>query len=499
MYNQPMIETDCVPMKWPSGPLELARRERKGPVSPELRETLRAWHQPAALERLSGTAVDCLIVTWAAGLPQDEEQQGSLKPLIERGRQAGIQFIGWVDEGADTASAAAKARAAGLSAVVSNSDAENRSELQIIPISTRSQTRWDLAGRFLILNDAIWPQIRSNIEEGKDQVDAGPTGIPWVNSNGWYVRLAKALNPEKVIWLAVDPPKKDRSSRAESYLLAMADAWAYGAHWVISLDETLQAGLASGTAPAMEAWREVAATAAFFKRHDAWTGCHPQGVLAVLSDFSGANEFMSGEILNLLCRRHLPLQVIARSRATASSFEGLKAILYADQDSPTDGLRQDLLTFVQKGGLLIAPSNWKMTEGVPSPEDPQEGYQMRRSGSGRVALAKQEWQDPYEVATETHLMLSHSNDLIRLWNAGGTNSMYTASPDGSKSLVQIVNYSVGGQNDSISLWLKQPYRSARFWSLSANEPVSLQKVTEFGEAELHLPPFPVYGAVELEK
>ena len=489
------LETDCVPMKWPSGPLELARRERKGPVSPELRETLRAWHQPAALERLRGTAVDCLIVTWAAGLPQDEEQQGSLKPLIERGRQTGIQFIGWVDEGADTTSAAVKARAAGLSAVVSESDAENRSELPIIPISSRPKARWDLPGRFLILNDAIWPQIRSNIEEGKDQVDAGPTGIPWVNSNGWYVRLAKALSSEKTIWLAVDPSKGSRSS----YLVAMADARAFGAHWVISLDETLQAGIANGTPPALEAWRNIAATAAFFKSHDDWTAYHPQGVLAVLSYFSGDNEFMSGEILNLLCRRHLPLHVVARSRATTSSFEGLKAILYADQDSPTDGLRQDLLTFVQKGGLLIAPSNWKMTEGVPSPENPQEGYQMRRLGSGRVALAKQEWQDPYEVATEAHLMLSHSNDLVRLWNAGGTNSMYTASPDGSKSLVQIVNYSVGGQNDSISLWLKQPYRSARFSSLSANEPVSLQKVTEFGEAELHLPAFPVYGAVELEK
>src|SRR5262245_14914218 len=224
------LETDCVPMKWPSGPLELALRERKGPVSPELRETLRAWHQPAALEWLRGTVVDCLIVTWASGLPQDEEQQDSLKPLIERGRRAGIQFIGWVDEAADIAFAAAKARASGLSAMASARKIEGRSEVPIIQVATRPQARWDDAGPFLIVNDAVWPQIRSNIEEGKDHVDAGPTGIPWVNSNGWYVRLAKALSPEKTVWLAVDPSKESRSS----YLVVMADARAFGAHWVIS-------------------------------------------------------------------------------------------------------------------------------------------------------------------------------------------------------------------------------------------------------------------------
>jgi hypothetical protein len=486
-------------MKWPSGPLEVARREKQGPLSPELREALRTWHQPAALERLRGTVVNCLIVSWASGLPQDEEQQNSLKPIIEHGRQAGICFIGWIDGRADVASVAASAQAAGLSAVASERDLEKHPPFPIIPFSARPKARWDHAGSVLILNDAIWPQIRSNLEEGKDQASAGPTGIPWVNSNGWYVRLARALSPEKVIWLAVDPSEKTHPNRTESYILALADARAYGAHWVISLDETLRAGMAAGNLEAIEAWRQIANAAAFFKGRAAWGIYPPQGVLAVLSDFSGSNEFMSGEILNLLCRRHLPFRLIMRSRATASSFEGLKAILYADQDAPATGSRQELLAFVEQGGLLIVPSNWKITEGPLSSESLQDGYQMHRLGQGRIAVAKQEWQDPYEVATEAHLMLSHSNDLIRLWNAGGTNSIYTAATDGSRSLVQIVNYSLGGENDSISLWLKDAYRSARFWSLGSNQPTSLRIVTEFGEAELHLPAFPVYAAVEVER
>jgi len=493
------LDTDCIPMKWPSGPIEIARREKQGHVSPEIKEAFRGWHYPAALDRLRGTAVNCLIVSWASGSPEDEEQQNSLKPMVEHGRQAGIRFIGWVNGTADVASAAASAQSAGLSAIASEKDLRERSGFPIIPFSTRSQARWDHASPFLILNDGIWPQVRSNIKEGKDQAAAGPTGVPWVNSNGWYVRLARALSPHKTIWLAFDPSEKNHPDRAESYMLAMADARAYGAHWVISLDDTLRAGMAAGNSQALETWGKVAKAATFFKSHSAWTTYQPQGVLAVLSDYSGTNEFMSGEILNLLSRRHLPFHVLIRSRATAASFEGLKTILYADQDALTTGTRRDLLAFVKEGGLLIVPSNWKITEGVLLRESPQDSYQMHRLGRGRIAVAKQEWLDPYEVATEAHLMLSHSNDLMRLWNAGGTNSIYTTAPDGSKSLVQIVNYSIGGEVDSISLWLKDPYRSAHFWSLGANEPTLLHKVTEFGEAELYLPALPVYAAVELEK
>jgi hypothetical protein len=491
------LETDWIPMKWPSGPLEVARHEKLGPVSTDAKEALQSWHQPIALERLRGTPVNCLIVTWASGLSQDEAQQSSLRPIVEHGRQAGIHIIGWVDGTAGLASAAASAQAAGLSAIASEKDLKAQSKFPIIPFGTRSNARWDQPSPIVILDDGIWPQIQSNIEEGKDRATAGPTGVPWVNSNGWYIRLAKTLSPDHVLWLAFDPSEKTNLDRAESYTVAMADAEAYGAHWVISLSDTVRAGMARGNTQSMDIWRRVAAAAAFFKTHGVWMTYQPQGVLAVVSDFSGPNEFMSGEILNLLCRRHLPFRLIMKPRVTAAALEGLKAVLCGDQDSPTKELRQELLTFVEKGGLLIVSSRWTITEGVLLPESTQDGYDMHSLGQGRIAVAKKEWQDPYQVATEVHLIMSHSSDLVRLWNAGGSNSIYTAAPDGSRTLVQIVNYSVGGEADSISLWLKNPYRAARFWSLGANEPKSLQKAT--GSGEFYLPPFAVYAAVELEK
>src|SRR5690348_17203734 len=35
---------------------------------------------------------------------------------------------------------------------------------------------------------------------------SGPTGEPWVNSNVWPVRLARARKPENPVWIRTQPP-----------------------------------------------------------------------------------------------------------------------------------------------------------------------------------------------------------------------------------------------------------------------------------------------------
>ncbi len=114
-------------------------------------------------------------------------------------------------------------------------------------------------------------------------------------------------------------------------------------------------------------------------------------------------------------------------------------------------------------------------------------------------MAKEEFQDPSVVAEQAHLLMSHRNDLVRLWNAGPMNSYYTESPDGKKALVQIVNYSSREKGDTATVWIRDPYRSARLWTLEKGEPVTLKGVSEGGGQEFHLPPFQVFAAIELEK
>ena len=105
---------NTVPMRWPSGPLEIARREKRTGFSARVRQSLERWHEPAALEILQNTPIDCLVISWAAGLPADAEQWRTAVPLIEAARRRNLAVLGWVDGAADHRLALAAAKTAGL-------------------------------------------------------------------------------------------------------------------------------------------------------------------------------------------------------------------------------------------------------------------------------------------------------------------------------------------------------------------------------------------------
>ena len=86
------LDAKWVPMKWPCGPLEIARRNKSQNINADLKETLEAWGQPSTLELLEGTPINCLIVDWAYGEPEDSAQPQALKPLLEAGRRLGISL-----------------------------------------------------------------------------------------------------------------------------------------------------------------------------------------------------------------------------------------------------------------------------------------------------------------------------------------------------------------------------------------------------------------------
>src|SRR4051794_24085631 len=84
-----------------------------------------------------------------------------------------------------------------------------------------------------------WPGVR--IARGNSAAAAGPTGVAWVDSNGWLARLTAARHPGDAIWI-------DAAPRNGAYLTAMADAAAHGARWYISLAEP----------PTPAAWQQIA-------------------------------------------------------------------------------------------------------------------------------------------------------------------------------------------------------------------------------------------------
>jgi len=75
--------TNSITLRWPSGPLEAAIRQKKEGFTAQARQALEYWHAAPALDIVQGSPVNCLVVSWAAGLAQDAEQQRTIRPLVD--------------------------------------------------------------------------------------------------------------------------------------------------------------------------------------------------------------------------------------------------------------------------------------------------------------------------------------------------------------------------------------------------------------------------------
>ena len=485
-------------MRWPCGPLEVELRKKQGTLNQDLRETLEYWQSSSALEILDKTPVNCLVIRWAAGLLQDEEQQWSLKPLLETGRQTGLNFVGLVEGPAEKQSAIDKAADAGLSGLILADAGKSESRLPIIDSYKRSTLPKGSRSPLLVCEDAVWPRLRSTTITDTDSVVAGPTGVPWLDSNGWYVQLTRTLNQGNPIWLMFDPPKMTSPLQEEAYLLALADTEAYGARWMISLDDTLRSDLAARKPQALESWKNITNALRFFRNHPEWNAYRPKSFLAVVSDFTGSNEFLSGEVLNLLRRRQVGFSIVDKSQCMEASLGEVKAVLWVDQEPAGKELNAILMSFVQKGTLLIVPKTWRKAGGIPKGTQLDDRFEIFGIGKGRLARANKETDDPYQVAEETHLLLSRRNDLFRLWNAGTFNGYLTLSPDNKKSLLQLINYAGRNSPEPLSVWVKGSYSRARVWRHCSASASLVNAVPAQNGQEYHLPPVGFYAAIEMD-
>jgi hypothetical protein len=283
--------------------------------------------------------------------------------------------------------------------------------------------------------------------------------------------------------------------------MAIADSEVAGARWVISLADDLRAGLTEGNSTARQSWQQITAAAGFFEKHRDWRSYHPLGLVGVISDFEGDNFIMSGEILNLMARRDLLYRVFWKAQAVSQPFSGLKALVYADDARPAPDLRKKLLQFVQQGGLLVTTRRWG-PEGK-STNEAHPRFDVRSLGKGRLAISKEESMDPFVLAGDTQILLSHGNDLMKFFNSSSSGcTQYATSPDGRKALLQGISYASGrGGGGRKILWVRQRYSSARLWLIDTAQPISIeQKPAEaYSGGEYYLPAeAQSYIAVEFE-
>ena len=340
-----------------------------------------------------------------------------------------------------------------------------------------------------------WPGVQMGRARGEG-VGSGPTGVPWVDSNGWAIRLNRALHPGVAAWVNA-PPAERAFITADSYLIAIADSAAYGGRWIVTLDAPLAQGLAAGKAASLATWKKLTAAAGFFAAHQAWADYIPRAVAGVVSDFTGDNEDFSGELLNLMGRAGLQYRVLLKDKITPASFESLRAVSYTDETPPSADLRRRILTFVEAGGLLIASPKWGEVAGTPMPGVEQAGYSVHALGKGRIALADADPVDPFSWAADAVVLVSHRYDLVRFWNGGAACFFYTMAPDKKQALVHLLFYAARGP-DSATVRVAGRYRAARVSTVDTPQVANVVMEAQGDAVEVHLPPVSQYVALELD-
>ena len=155
------------------------------------------------------------------------------------------------------------------------------------------------------------------------------------------------------------------------------------------------------------------------------------------------------------------------------------------------------MAFVQSGGTLITGPNWGTAPGTRAAGADLPGYGWRSVGKGRLAVAEKEFDDPYTLANDAVLIVSHRYDSVRLWNAGSAGSYYTAAPDGKRAVVQMLFYTDRAAT-SVTARVAGKYRTGKLWTLDGRGPVAIEMDLQKDAVELHLPTVFQYAAAELE-
>lgn len=405
---------ECVPARWPSA-------------------------DPASLELLAGSPVNCLLLEppqWSAG-------------FSEAARKAGITPLGVVREAGGAEAVVGRAREAGLGGLVLEGAFEPAAlkpfaaALPVALLSTRAALPAHLPGPAVLgTHEGPWPGIRAM--EG-DTVKAGPTGAPWVQTNGGFLRFLRAATPA-VVWMGNRPPAGE-ALRVERYLMAAADAAVAGARWVVALDAGFEKGLLARDARALKDWRTLMAGLAFLEQHRAWTQLPPAGALAVLQD-TGSGALISGGLLDMIGARHTPARPLPTRALRAEALAGVRVLVNIEPDSVPESGRAPLETFAAAGGTVIAPP-----AGFRFPAMPDFQLSLDK-------LAKDDHDRLDGVWQRITTAIGRRNLGARVFNAPGMLTHLAGEPGSNRRILFLVNYT-DYQAESITVWLPGRFRKAR--------------------------------------
>jgi hypothetical protein len=488
-----------IPARWTGGPLEVARRSQdKALADPAVREALSRWYDPSTLELVSGTPVNCLLVTLTAGAAAalEQEQQKLVREYARLARERGFTMLGVVHPGAEPAAAARAARDTALDGLVLEGDfpggttfAEQvRKELSsvgsnavVIPVASSAGLHRRTTGPVL----AVRGSSPGTVKMENNVVTAGASSGQWIDANLWLVGSYR-LGPDwRPVWVSHNPS----GGSAQVYLRSVADAAAAGGRWIVSLEDSLRARLWQKDDSALAVWRDVIRLVKFYEDNPGWRSFTPFGNLAIVPYSGGPNEENAEEYLNLIARQRIPYKVIDRSQLASTPLGGFRAVLALTLSPPTDAERKALSAYAAEGGMVLAGPSWG---GAPK----DQSYTVVQAGKGGVAVYREESPEAQSLTRDLSDLLVTEEFGVNVFDAPSVLAYVSSSESGRRMLIHLVNYA-DQPADSITLWVHQGFNTARLYTPDGG-PVSITPRRSGGRIEISVRGLRTCGALLLE-
>ena len=277
--------------------------------------------------------------------------------------------------------------------------------------------------------------------EREGAVHARPSGGPWIETNGGFLRFLQAAAPGAVVWIANRPPAGTAFS-AQRYVQALADAAIAGARWVIDFDETYWAALLAGDARARAGWQRLNEVLRFYQQQAALTGLRDYSTLALVED-ARSGALLSGGILDMLAARHIPVRALPGERVGGAA--DVKMLLNINPAGLSADESEAVRRVARQGATLVnGPPGWKLT--LP-PGD-------------AITFADDQVRQIDEMWREINSLVGRRNFGVRVFGAPGMLSNLKSSADGKKLALHLVNYT-DYPVENITLHLAGRIRSAR--------------------------------------
>jgi hypothetical protein len=233
------------------------------------------WSDPASLELLSGTPINCLLLKTV------------VPDFVQAAAARGVVTLALIAPDGDVAGAARRAMAARISGIVIDGDLpegaaagvrEAAGGAPVIELTARNRMALGSDAAILGTYQGVWPGIAVE-EDGAKK--AAPSGSVWIDTNTGFIRAVRAWGAA-TLWMANQPPPKTVVTGAR-YLQVIADAAISGARWVLALDDDFASRLARHEPKSVADWKRMADLLRYFEQHPEWRNMQEYGCFRAAS------------------------------------------------------------------------------------------------------------------------------------------------------------------------------------------------------------------------